>query len=68
MIQVTPQMRVLVAVEPADFRKGSDGLSRVCKPILGVIQTSQTSWRIGQKRRKFHNVCVLEEERIHQRE
>jgi transposase len=34
MIQVTPQMRVLVAVEPADFRKGIDGLSRVCKDAL----------------------------------
>jgi hypothetical protein len=22
MIQVTPQMRILVAIEPADFRKG----------------------------------------------
>ena len=29
MIQVTPQMRVLVAIEPVDFRRGIDGLSRV---------------------------------------
>jgi transposase len=28
MIQVTPQMRVWVAVEPADFRCGIDGLAR----------------------------------------
>lgn len=34
MIQVTPQMRILVAVEPADFRKGIDGLSRLCKEAL----------------------------------
>ena len=34
MIQVTPQMRILVAVEPADFRKGIDGLARVCKEVL----------------------------------
>jgi transposase len=34
MIQVTPQMRVLVAVEPADFRKGIDGLAQVCKEAL----------------------------------
>ena len=27
MIQITPQMRILVAVEPADFRKGIDGLA-----------------------------------------
>jgi len=34
MIQITPQMRILVAVEPADFRKGIDGLARVCKDAL----------------------------------
>jgi len=36
MIQVTPHMRVLVAVEPADFRKGIDGLARVC-PFSGLL-------------------------------
>lgn len=34
MIQITPQMRILVAVEPEDFRKGIDGLARVCKDAL----------------------------------
>lgn len=34
MIQITPQMRILVAVEPADFRKGIDGLARLCKEAL----------------------------------
>jgi len=34
MIQVTPHMRVLVAVEPADFRCGIDGLARVCRQVL----------------------------------
>jgi len=34
MIQITPQMRILVAIEPADFRKGIDGLVRVCKDTL----------------------------------
>lgn len=34
MIQVTPQMRILVAVEPADFRKGIDGLARLCQEAL----------------------------------
>ncbi len=34
MIQVTPHMRILVAVEPADFRKGIDGLARICKEVL----------------------------------
>jgi transposase len=34
MIQVIPQMRVLVAVEPADFRCGIDGLARLCRARL----------------------------------
>ena len=34
MIQVSPQMRILVAVEPADFRCGIDGLARVCREHL----------------------------------
>ncbi len=34
MIQVTPQMRILLAVEAVDFRKGIDGLCRVCRDIL----------------------------------
>lgn len=43
MIQLTPHMRILVAVEPADFRKGIDGLARVCKeqlrhdPFKGIV-------------------------------
>jgi transposase len=34
MLQITPQMKVLVAVEPVDFRKGIDGLAAVCKTML----------------------------------
>jgi hypothetical protein len=43
MIQLTPQMRLLVALEPVDFRKGIDGLSAVCRirleqdPFSGVL-------------------------------
>lgn len=35
MLQITPQMKILVALEPADFRKGIDGLVRLCKDALG---------------------------------
>ena len=34
MIQLTPQMRILVAVEAVDFRSGIDGLARICKQQL----------------------------------
>ena len=34
MIQLTPHMRILAAIEPVDFRKGIDGLARVCREEL----------------------------------
>ena len=34
MIQITPQMRILVAVEAVDFRKGIDGLCRASREIM----------------------------------
>ena len=34
MIQVAPQMRVLVAIEPADFRKQIDGLAQLAREVL----------------------------------
>ena len=34
MIQITAQTRILVAVQPADFRKGIDGLARLCQQAL----------------------------------
>ncbi len=36
MMQLTPQMRFLVCVEPADFRKGIDGLAAVCRQVLAA--------------------------------
>lgn len=43
MIQITPHMRILVGTQPVDFRKGIDGLVRVCKehltqdPFSGIV-------------------------------
>ena len=34
MLQITPHMKILVAVEPADFRRGIDGLARLCQETL----------------------------------
>jgi transposase len=34
MLQITPQMRVLVAVEPIDGRKGIDSLAQLCREKL----------------------------------
>lgn len=42
MIQLTPQMRILLAVEPTDFRRGIDGLARVCREALKTDPLSGT--------------------------
>ena len=34
MLQITPQMRILVAVEAVDFRKGIDSLAELCRAKL----------------------------------
>jgi len=34
MLSIAPQMRILVAVKPADFRKGIDGLAGICRNVL----------------------------------
>lgn len=36
MIQVTPQMRILVAIAPIDFRRGIDGLAATCRQTLAI--------------------------------
>ena len=36
MIQITPQMRILLALEPVDFRKGIDGLAACCRQALST--------------------------------
>jgi transposase len=36
MIQLTAHMRILVAVQPVDFRKGIDGLAQLCRSQLSA--------------------------------
>jgi len=50
MIQLTPQMRILVAVEPQDFRKGIDGLCRICREVLSSDPLSGTVFVFRSRR------------------
>jgi transposase len=50
MIQVTPQMRVLVAIEPADFRRGIDGLARMARDVLASDPFSGTVFVFRNRR------------------
>ena len=52
MIQLTPQMRLLLAVEPVDFRKGIDGLAQVCRQRLQVDPLAGALFIFSNRRRR----------------
>ena len=51
MIQITPQMRILVAVEPVDFRRGIDGLAALCRQALSSDPLGGTLFVFCSRRR-----------------
>ena len=60
MIQVTPHMRILVALAPADFRKGIDGLARLCRGELAADPFSGTVFVFRNRRRTALKVLVYD--------
>ncbi|MCP4203111.1 MAG: IS66 family insertion sequence element accessory protein TnpB [bacterium] len=57
MIQLAPQMRIRVAIEPADFRKGIDGLARLARDELDSDPFS--GWIFVFRNRKATAVKIL---------
>jgi len=60
LIQITPQMRVLVAVEAADFRCGIDGLAQRCRASLGADPFSGTVFVYLNRRRTAIKLLVYD--------
>ena len=60
MIQVTPQMRIFVATEPADFRKGIDGIARLCRKELGSDPFSGAAFVFRNRRRTAVKVLIYD--------
>ena len=60
MIQITPQMRVLVAVEPIDFRCGIDGLSQVCRAALSADPMDGTMFVFRSRSAKSIKLLVYD--------
>lgn len=60
MIQVTPQMRIFLAVEPVDFRKGIDGLAAVCRLKLGSDPFSGALFVFRNRRATAMRVLVYD--------
>ena len=60
MIQVTPQMRVLVSVQPADFRNGIDGLAQLCRQVLSADPFSGAVFVFRNRRRTAVKLLVYD--------
>ena len=60
MIQLTPHLRILVAVEPADFRQGIDGLSRVCRQRLEADPMSGAVFVFRNRRGRALKILVYD--------
>lgn len=60
MIQITPHMRILLAVDPVDFRRGIDGLARVCKEALGSDPFSGGLFVFRNRRRTAIKILVYD--------
>ena len=60
VIAVTPQMRILVAVEPADFRKGIDGLAQLCRNEFEVNPFCGTVFVFRNKRKTSIKALVYD--------
>lgn len=52
MIQITPHMKILVAIEPVDFRRGIDGLAGVCRQVLQSDPLAGTVFVFCSRRRQ----------------
>ena len=51
MIQLTPHMKILVAVEPVDFRKGMRALAILVEQELGRDPFAETLYVFTNRRR-----------------
>ena len=60
MIQLTPHLRILLAVEPADFRRGIDGLCRVCWRELEADPMSGTVFVFRSRGAKAIKILVYD--------
>lgn len=60
MIQITPQMKILLAVEPADFRKGIDGLAQVSREELEGDPFSGTVFVFRNRRETAIKILVYD--------
>jgi transposase len=60
MIQITPHMRIWVAVEPMDFRAGIDALAAACRKRLQADPFSGALFVFGNRTRTAIKILVYD--------
>jgi transposase len=60
VIQITPQMRICLAVEPVDFRKGIDGLAQLCRQKLQLDPMAGALFVFANRRRHALKILVYD--------
>jgi transposase len=60
MIQITPHMKIVYAVEPVDFRKGIDGLAMICRKYLKMDPLSGCLFVFRNKRATAIKVIIYD--------
>ncbi len=60
MIQATPHMRILVATQPVDFRKGIDGLAQLCRERMSADPFSGTAFVFRNRTRTGLKILVYD--------
>lgn len=60
MLQITPHHRLLLAVTPADFRAGIDGLAALCRKALEEDPFNGTLFVFTNKRRTSVKILVYD--------
>ena len=65
MIQITPQMRILVALEAVDGRKGIDSLAQLCREKLAADPFSGCLFVFRSRSATALKILVYEARRDH---
>ena len=60
MIQITAHMRIVLAAEPVDFRKGIDGLAAICRQKLQADPFSGALFVFVNKGRQALRILVYD--------
>ncbi len=60
MIQITPHIRIFLATEAVDFRKGIDGLGGICRQVLKEDPFSGSMFIFRNRRRTALKILLYD--------